>query len=164
MTRPAGRAARARPASILVLHGPSLSALGTREPSVYGSTTLAALDRAVAAAAKGRGLTVRCLQTNHEGRLIDEVLAAPGHHVGVILNAGAYAHTSLALADAIRAVALPVVEVHLTNTTAREPARHAAPVGAACVGRIEGFGPASYVLAVHALADLLAAGRPATAR
>lgn len=140
---------------IVVLHGPSLSLLGTREPSVYGTTSLAELDDLVTAEADGLGLDVRARQTNHEGVLIDEVIAAASdpHVAGVILNAGAYAHTSLALADAIRAVApLKVVEVHLSNTAARETVRHQAPVGAACWGRIEGLGPLGYRLAVRALA------------
>ena len=123
--------------------------LGTREPHVYGTVTLAAVDEALARAAGERGLAVRCDQTNHEGALIDAILDARGA-VGIILNAGAYAHTSLAIADAVRAIApVPVVEVHLTNTVAR--GRLEAVVGAACVGRIEGFGAHGYVLALEAI-------------
>jgi 3-dehydroquinate dehydratase-2 len=146
----------------LVLHGPNLSALGTREPAVYGRTTLREIDAALRVEGRRLGLRVRSRQSNHEGVLIDELLASPRAAAGVLLNAGAYAHTSLALADAVRAIAIPVVEVHLSNTAAREQARHAAPVGAACVGRIEGFGPHSYLLGLSALHALLAPlGAPA---
>jgi 3-dehydroquinate dehydratase-2 len=139
---------------LLVLHGPSLSALGTREPHLYGTATLRDIDKAIVAHAKARGAKATCVQTNHEGVLIDHVLAPRAD--GVLLNAGAYAHTSLALADAVRACAVPVVEVHLTNTAAREAVRQQALVGAACVGRIEGFGPSSYLLGVDALLGVLA--------
>ncbi|MBI1949103.1 MAG: type II 3-dehydroquinate dehydratase [Deltaproteobacteria bacterium] len=150
----AARTARP-PLRVLVLHGPSLSRLGRREPELYGTTTLAAIDRALRAQGKRDGLTVRCRQSNHEGVLIDSLLAAADDGTGgVLLNAGALAHTSLALADAVRAVApLPVVEVHLTNTAARD---RPALVGAACRARVEGFGAASYLVALRALAEVLA--------
>jgi 3-dehydroquinate dehydratase-2 len=142
---------------ILVLHGPSLSRLGRREPSLYGSTTLAELDARVVEGGRTLGLRVDCRQTNHEGVLIDALFAAAdAGTAGVLLNAGAWAHTSLAIADAVRAVApLPVVEVHLTNTTAREAIRQHSLVGAACRARVEGFGVDSYVVALHGLAALL---------
>ena len=138
---------------VVVLHGPNLAALGWREPAVYGTMTLAEVDAAIVEAAGELGLAVRIDQSNHEGALVDAVLDARGAF-GVVLNAGAYAHTSLALADAVRAIApVPVVEVHLTNTAARadDPLRARSVVGAACRGRIEGFGANSYVLALHAL-------------
>ncbi len=141
---------------VWVLHGPSLGLLGAREPTVYGTTPLADIDAAVAARAKALGLEVRSLQSNHEGALVDAVLEARAA-AGVVLNAAAYAHTSLALADAVRAIApVPVIEVHLTNTAAR--GRLDAPVGAACAGRIEGLGPQGYVLALEAIDRLR--GRP----
>lgn len=149
---------RARRAAVLVLHGPNLSRLGRREPTLYGTMTLAEIDRELRGEARDLGLTLRCLQSNHEGALLDALLAAPDDGTaGVLLNAGAYAHTSLALADGVRAVApLPVVEVHLTNTAARD---RPALVGAACTARVEGFGASSYRVALRALAEVLA--RPA---
>ncbi|MBM4280779.1 MAG: type II 3-dehydroquinate dehydratase [Deltaproteobacteria bacterium] len=142
---------------VLVLHGPSLSHLGRREPSLYGTASLADVDDAVIAAGADCGVVVVCRQSNHEGTLIDWLLGAEGEGFGgVLLNAGAYAHTSLALADAVRSIApLPVVEVHLTNTAARDAERQRALVGAACRARVEGFGAASYVVALRGLAGLL---------
>jgi len=143
--------------SLLVLHGPSLSRLGRREPAIYGTETLAQLDERLIARGAAAGFVVQCRQTNHEGALIDWLLAADDEgFVGVVLNAGAWAHTSLAVADAVRSIApLPVIEVHLSNTVARDDVRHAALVGAACRGRIEGFGVGSYLLAVDALAAIV---------
>jgi len=156
---------------VLVAHGPSLSHLGRREPHIYGHETLGALDGRLVLSGRELGLEVICRQTNHEGQLVDWILFAadggsPGGDLdGIIINAGAYAHTSLAIADAIRSVApLPVIEVHLSNTSAREERRQVAVVGAACRGRIEGFGGESYVLALRALAGLLGAGGAGTAR
>ncbi len=134
----------------VVLHGPNLSHLGRREPSRYGTETLEALNRRLVEHGASLGVDVDCRHSNHEGVLIDWLLSSD--HDGVILNAGAYAHSSLAIADAIRSIApLPVVEVHLSNTVSRETARHPAVVGAACRGRIEGFGGDSYVLGLQAL-------------
>lgn len=132
-----------------------MSLLGTREPSIYGSTTLAELNARCVEDARLLGLSVRAIQTNHEGAIIDALIAAAADEavVGVVLNAGAYAHTSLAIGDAVRACRpLRVIEVHLTNTAARESVRRDAPVGAACWGRIEGLGPLGYRLALRALA------------
>lgn len=143
---------------VVVLHGPNLNLLGTREPSLYGRASLSDLDDQVRAAAAALDVQVECFQSNHEGALIDRLHAAAADGTdGVLLNAGAYAHTSLALADAVRAIEpLPVVEVHLTNTAAREPERRRAVVGEACAGRIEGFGFASYSVGLRALLTLLA--------
>lgn len=141
---------------LVVIHGPSLALLGTRQPELYGTHTLADVDAGVAAEAALFGWSVRTRQTNHEGLIVDELntAATDPSVLGVVLNAGAYAHTSLAIADAVRACsALRVVEVHLTNTAAREQVRRTALVGAACWGRIEGFGPFGYRLAVRALAS-----------
>ncbi len=139
---------------VLVAHGPSLHLLGRREPHVYGHETLGALDGRLVRCGEELGLEVVCRQSNHEGILVDWIVE--GGVDGIVINAGAYAHSSLAIADAIRAVApLPVVEVHLSNTSARDERRHAAVVGAACRGRIEGFGGESYLLALRALAHLL---------
>jgi 3-dehydroquinate dehydratase-2 len=150
---------------VLVLHGPSLGRLGRREPTVYGTQSLGDVDAALVAAGLKLGVEVVCRQSNHEGLLIDHLLAADDDGFGgVLLNAGAYAHSSLAIADAVRAIApLPVIEVHLSNTAAREPARHPAVVGAACRARVEGFGAGSYVVALRGLFDLLEQPRPAKA-
>ncbi len=135
---------------VLVLHGPNLGHLGRREPERYGTETLADLDARIIAHGTALGLDVECRQTNHEGVLIDWLLA--GDADAVVMNAGALAHTSLALADAVRSIApTPVIEVHLTNTVARDEARHAAPVGAACRARLEGFGGDGYLLALDGL-------------
>lgn len=139
---------------VLVLHGPSLGHLGRREPERYGTESLSGLNGRIVDHARTLGLSVDCRQSNHEGHLIDWLLE--GGFDGVIVNAGAWAHTSLAVADAVRAIApVPVVEVHLTNTAGRDPARHAAPVGAACAARVEGFGGDSYLTALDGLARLL---------
>lgn len=139
---------------ILVLHGPNLGHLGRREPERYGTETLAALDARIIAHGSTIGLEVECRQTNHEGVLIDWLLA--GGVDAFVMNAGALAHTSLALADAVRSIApIPVVEVHLSNTVAREEIRHAAVVGAACRARLEGFGGDGYLLALDGLVRLL---------
>ncbi len=145
--------------ALLVLHGPNLSRLGRREPAVYGSTTLDELNTRLVSRGAEAGVAVSCRQSNHEGDLIDWLLAADDDgFFGVVMNAGAFAHTSLAIADAVRSIApLPVIEVHLSNTVAREPIRHEAVVGAACRGRIEGFGIGSYVLALEAQLALRAA-------
>jgi 3-dehydroquinate dehydratase-2 len=139
-----------------------LARLGKREVAVYGTTTLAEIDAQLVELGRSLGLVVECQQTNHEGAFIDALFAGVDAGVGgALVNTGAWAHTSLAIADAIRAVApVPVVEVHLTNTSAREPERHAAVVGAACRARVEGFGADSYGVALRGLARLLAARDP----
>jgi 3-dehydroquinate dehydratase-2 len=150
---------------VLVIHGPNLSLLGRREPSVYGTRTLHDVDTLVRAEAAALGVELTILQTNHEGAIIDALIEAvtlspssPRAVDGVILNAGAYAHTSLAIADAVRGIApVPVIEVHLTNTAARalsEPVRAGVVVGAACTARVEGLGAEGYVLALRALRAL----------
>lgn len=141
----------------LVLHGPNLNLLGRREPALYGTATLDEIDAELRALAAELGVSVSCKQSNHEGDLIDRLhQALDDETAGVVLNAGAYAHTSLALADAIRAIApLPVVEVHLTNTGGRGAERAISLVGAACLGRVEGFGKRSYTVGLRALFDLV---------
>jgi len=141
----------ARMTAILVLHGPNLNLLGQREPGVYGTLTLAEVDRAIAEHARLRGVRVECRQSNHEGVLVDGIHAAAEQgFAGVVLNPGALTHYSYALRDAITAVAVPVVEVHLSNIHAREPFRHRSVTAAACRGQISGFGLHSYLLGLDA--------------
>lgn len=137
-----------------VLHGPNLGHLGRREPERYGRESLAELDARIRRHGADLGVEVECRQSNHEGDLIDWLLEEGVD--GVLLNAGALAHTSLAVADAVRAIApVPVIEVHLTNTVGREAIRRAAVVGAACAARVEGFGGDSYLVGLEGLVRLL---------
>lgn len=142
--------------AILILHGPNLNLLGQREPDVYGRTTLEEIDRRLVEAGKELGLEVRSFQSNGEGALIDALHAARGWAGGVIFNPGGYTHTSVALRDAISAISLPVIEVHLSNVYAREPFRHQSLIAPVCAGKIVGFGWRSYLLALQAMADMLA--------
>jgi 3-dehydroquinate dehydratase-2 len=139
------------------LSGPNLQLLGTREPAIYGTETLAQIHARVAARAKELGATIEAFQSNHEGALLDRIGAARGAFDGILINAAALTHTSLALFDAIKAVALPCVEVHLSNPEAREAYRHESKLAAACIGKVSGFGGDSYVLALEGLLRRLAA-------
>jgi 3-dehydroquinate dehydratase-2 len=136
---------------ILLLHGPNLNLLGTREPEVYGSTTLEEVNAMAKVYARERGLELRAEQTNHEGALIDILHVARNWADGVIFNPGAYTHTSVALRDAISAVKFPVVEVHLSNIHARESFRHTSMIAPVCLGQISGFGWRGYLLGIDAL-------------
>lgn len=152
----AGDRARKR-TSVLVLSGPNLQLLGTREPDVYGHETLTEIHARVAARGLELDVDVDAFQSNHEGELLDRIGRAPQDgFAGMLLNAGAYTHTSLALHDAIRAVALPCVEVHLSNPEAREAYRHVSRIAPACIGKVAGFGGDSYVLGLEALVRWLA--------
>ncbi len=137
--------------SILILNGPNLNLLGTRQPEVYGPTTLADIEALCQAKAKEMGITIDFRQSNHEGALIDAIHAARGVHAGIVLNAGAYTHTSVALMDAIASIALPAVELHLSNIHAREEFRKTSFISRVVVGQICGFGAAGYPLAMDAL-------------
>jgi 3-dehydroquinate dehydratase-2 len=141
---------------ILVLSGPNLQLLGTREPEIYGTTTLADIHRRLKARGAELGVAVDTFQSNHEGELLDRIGGARGKYAGMLVNAGALTHTSLALFDAVRAVAIPCVEVHLSNPEAREAYRRESKMAAACVGKVAGFGADSYVLALEGLVRLLA--------
>jgi len=141
--------------SVLVLHGPNLNLLGQREPNVYGRVDLDEINRRLVTAGAELGLEVRTFQSNHEGALIDQLHEAQQWARGVAFNPGAYTHTSVALRDAIAAIQLPVVEVHLSNTQAREDFRHVSMVGPVCAGTIAGFGWRSYLLALHALKGMI---------
>ena len=137
--------------SILILNGPNLNLLGTRQPQVYGSTTLSDVEAMCLDHAKTQGFDIRFEQSNHEGVLIDLIHAAKGTHGGIILNAGALTHTSIALMDAIASVELPVVEVHLSNIHAREEFRHKSYIAPVALGQICGFGATGYIMAIDAL-------------
>ena len=140
---------------VLVLHGPNLNLLGEREPHIYGSQTLAEVNAAISSEAGRLGMDVRCEQYNGEGALIDALHAARKQYDGVIINPGAYAHYSYAIADAIAAIALPVVEVHLSNIASREPFRRKSVTASACRAVVSGLGAKGYILALRALAGTL---------
>lgn len=146
---------KTKPLQIYVLNGPNLNLLGTREPEVYGSTTLPEIGKMVAARAKSHGLAVAFRQSNHEGDLVDWIQECRTEGCGLILNAGALTHTSVALYDACRAISHPIIEVHLSNPYAREPFRHRSFISKAANGVICGLGANGYVVAVDALAALL---------
>ena len=141
--------------SILVLHGPNLNLLGVREPDVYGSMTLDEINRRLDETGKELGFEVRSFQSNSEGGLIDALHAARDWAKGIIFNPGGYTHTSVALRDAVAAIGIPVVEVHLSNILGREEFRQRSLIAPVCAGTIAGFGWRSYYLALHALQDIL---------
>ena len=140
---------------ILCISGPNLQLLGTREPAIYGTATLAQIYERLSARAGELGVTLDCRQTNHEGAIVDMIGGALGTFDGILLNAGAFTHTSIAILDALKAVALPCVEVHLSNPDAREEFRHRSRIAPACVGLVAGFGAESYLLALEGLVRLL---------
>lgn len=143
--------------NILILNGPNLNLLGTRQPEVYGSTTLMDIEQMCKSHAKSLGVHVDFAQTNHEGGLVDMIHDARGTYNGLILNAGAYTHTSIALMDAIASVDLPTIELHLSNVHAREEFRHKSYIANVAVGIICGFGASGYTLSITAMSDYLGA-------
>ncbi len=146
--------------SILCISGPNLQLLGTREPEIYGKVTLAEIHTRLAARARALGVAVESRQTNHEGTIVDWVGEAPEAGVcGLLMNPGAYTHTSIAIYDALRSVGLPCVEVHLSNPDAREPFRRRSRIARACIARVAGFGADSYELGLDGLVRALVAAR-----
>jgi len=139
---------------ILVLNGPNLNLLGTRKPEIYGTTTLMDIERKMRQRAEQLSCELTFQQSNHEGALVDAIQQAKGRYQYIILNAGAYTHTSVAIRDAIEAVELPVIEIHLSNIHAREPFRHDSLLAPVCVGQICGFGTMSYMLALQYAAEM----------
>ena len=142
---------------LLILHGPNLNLLGTREPEVYGSITLNDINEKMISLGEELGAEVKCLQSNHEGALIDALHDARTWANGVVFNPGGYTHTSVALRDAISAIVIPVIEVHLSNVYAREEFRHTSVVSAVCKGKVSGFGWHSYELGLRGLVDIIPA-------
>jgi 3-dehydroquinate dehydratase II len=141
---------------VLVINGPNINLLGKREPGLYGHTTLEEIEARMTALALDLGLTVEFMQSNSEGTLVDAVQAAAGKAAAIVINPAAYTHTSIALRDAIKAVGLPAVEVHLSNIHAREEFRHTSLTAPVCSGVIAGFGAEGYLLALRAIKALLA--------
>ncbi|MGD2180393.1 type II 3-dehydroquinate dehydratase [Lusitaniella coriacea] len=141
--------------NILVLHGPNLNLLGQREPGIYGSVTLEDINSQLGQLGEELGVNVSCFQSNHEGALVDAIHDARGRDRGILINAGAYTHTSIALRDALAAVEIPTVEVHLSNIYKREPFRHHSYIAPIAIGQISGFGAESYRLGLQALVDHL---------
>lgn len=140
---------------LLCLHGPNLNLLGSREPGIYGSSSLEQIDAGLRQRAAELGAAIDCFQSNHEGALVDRIHQARGQVAGILINAGAYTHTSIAIRDALLGVAIPYVELHLSNVHAREPFRHHSHLADRALGVICGFGPLSYQLALEGLVQHL---------
>jgi len=141
--------------NVLILHGPNLNLLGTRQPEIYGATSLDNINDLLHQFAQNHGLQLRITQSNHEGAIIDAIQEGAYWAQGIVINPGAYTHTSLAIRDAIAAISIPVIEVHLSNIYSREEFRHESLIAPVCLGQICGFGWKSYTLAIQALSDEL---------
>jgi len=141
---------------VLVLNGPNLNLLGTREPDIYGKETLADVEQACRSYASAHQFSVEFRQSNHEGQLIDWIQEARGKVGGIVVNPGGFGHTSVAIADALKGVELPVIEVHISNIFAREPFRHHSTISAIAKGVICGLGPRGYILALDAMRRIIA--------
>ena len=143
---------------VLVIHGPNLNLLGSREPNVYGRKSLDEINTALATLGQRLGVAVDAVQSNHEGAIVDRIQKAMGAYDGVIINAAAYTHTSVAIRDALAMLSVPVVEVHLSNIHKREPFRHTSLTAAVVTGQIVGLGPLGYQLALRAIAEMIPLG------
>jgi 3-dehydroquinate dehydratase-2 len=144
-------------AKILIVNGPNLNMLGSREPEIYGSQTLADIDELCRKSASAHGLEVECWQSNHEGEIITRIQKAGAQYHGLIINGGGYTHTSVAIMDALLTLSIPVIEVHLSNPQRREDFRHISYIGRAAKGSVCGFGADSYHYAISAMAKLISA-------
>ena len=145
---------------ILIINGPNLNMLGTREPEIYGSTTLSDINERIQKCAEEAGVAADFFQSNHEGAIVDKIQEAMGKYAYIILNAGAYTHYSVAIRDAIAAIDVPVIEVHMSNIYTREEFRHHSVIAPVAMGQISGFGAESYLAALYAaVAKLKEAGR-----
>ena len=140
---------------ILVIHGPNLNLLGTREVDVYGSVTIDDINKDLKASAKSKGITLEILQSNHEGDIVEKIGASKGKFDAILINPAAYTHTSVAIRDAISAVNIPTVEVHLSNIYAREEFRHTSLIAPVAQGQVSGFGKMSYMLGLEAAIGLI---------
>lgn len=140
---------------ILVIHGPNLNLLGRREQEVYGTSTLADIDERLAERAQELGVSVECVQSNHEGAIVDLLQGAAGRADAVLLNPGAFTHYSYAIRDAVAATTVPVVEVHISNIAAREEFRRHSVIAAVCAGQVSGMGPASYLAGLAGIVEVL---------
>jgi len=147
------------PLKILLVNGPNLNTLGSREPEIYGSETLADIETKCVNAAKSLGLALECYQSNHEGELVTKIQQAAKAHKGLLINAGAYTHTSIAIMDALLTLKIPVIEVHMSNIFQRESFRHESFVSKAAKGVICGFGSESYLLGLQAMKTLVSGSR-----
>lgn len=143
---------------VLVIHGPNLNLLGSREPGLYGRKSLDEINAGLSALGKRLGIDVDAFQSNHEGAIVDRLQKAIGAYDGVVINAAAYTHTSVAIRDAIAMLSMPVVEVHLSNIHKRETFRHTSLMAAVVTGQVVGLGPIGYQLALRAIADMIPAG------
>lgn len=143
------------PARILLVNGPNLNKLGEREPKIYGRETLKDIEKKCQKAAKSLGLTLDCYQSNHEGKLVSKIQQAGKKYKGLLINAGGYTHTSVAIMDALLLLKIPVIEVHISNPARREEFRHISYISKAATGVIAGFGSQSYILALEAMQKLL---------
>lgn len=140
---------------ILIIHGPNLNLLGTREPDIYGSITMEEINNSLKETGQSLGVEIECFQSNHEGEIIDKIQSGRGNFDALVINPGAYTHTSIAIADAISAVDIPTIEVHISNIHNREEFRQKSFIAKAAVGQITGFGKNSYLLGLRAAVDMI---------